>query len=65
MKQGYKVVRPPVGLRVSYLPAGYERIVVGSSAYYFSQGIYYVFDNGGYRVIDEPAYLDDTYNIGV
>lgn len=65
VKQGYKVVRPPVGLRVSYLPAGYKRIVVGSSSYYFSQGIYYVFDNGGYRVIDEPAYLDDTYNIGV
>tara|TARA_R110002012_G_C11636005_1_gene610199 strand:- start:1086 stop:1799 length:714 start_codon:yes stop_codon:yes gene_type:complete len=61
VKQGYKVVRPPVGLRVGYLPAGYERIVVRGSAYYFAQGIYYVFDNGAYRVIDEPAYLGDEY----
>ena len=65
VKQGYKVVRPPVGLRVGYLPAGYERIVVKGSAYYFAQGIYYVFDNGGYRVIDEPVYLDNTYDTGV
>ncbi|ABG41115.1 hypothetical protein Patl_2600 [Paraglaciecola sp. T6c] len=61
VKQGYKVVRPPVGLRVNHLPAGYERIVVRGSAYYFAQGIYYVFDNGAYRVIDEPAYLGDEY----
>lgn len=56
-KQGYKVVRPPVGLTVRYLPAGYERIVARGRTYYFAQGIYYVFDDGAYRVINEP---DDT-----
>ena len=61
VKQGYKVVRPPVGLRVNHLPAGYERLVMRGSTYYFAQGIYYVFEDGAYRVIDEPAYLDDEY----
>ncbi|MEH6711773.1 MAG: DUF6515 family protein [Paraglaciecola polaris] len=55
MNNGYKVVRPPVGLKVRHLPNGYERIVIQSRPYYFAQGIYYVFDNGDYRVIDEPS----------
>lgn len=67
-KQGYKVVRPPVGLTVRYLPAGYERIVARGLTYYFAQGIYYVFDDGAYRVINEPSdtliYQDDVYNAG-
>lgn len=65
-KQGYKVVRPPVGLTVRYLPAGYERIVARDRTYYFAQGIYYVFDDGAYRVINEPKdtliYQYDTFN---
>ncbi|MGY0590840.1 MAG: DUF6515 family protein [Paraglaciecola chathamensis] len=67
-KQGYKVVRPPVGLTVRYLPAGYERIVARGLTYYFAQGIYYVFEDGAYRVINEPSdtliYQDDVYNAG-
>lgn len=59
VNQVYTVVRPPVGLRVSYLPNGYEHIIIKGRPYYFLQGIYYVFDNGDYRVIEEPI-SDDT-----
>jgi hypothetical protein len=58
----YKVVRPPVGLRVEYLPTGYEHIIVQGRSLYFYQGIYYGLDNGGYRVIEEPS-SDALYGI--
>ena len=55
LNNGYTVVRPPIGLKVRSLPKGYERIVVRGNPLYFSLGIYYVFDNGYYRVIAEPT----------
>lgn len=55
LDKGYTVVRPPIGLKISLLPKGYERIIIMGSSYYFFQGIYYVYDAGNYRVIDEPA----------
>lgn len=64
INNGYTVVRPPVGLKVRSLPKGYERIVVRGKPCYFALGIYYVFDNGYYRVIDEPI-RDVTYSDSV
>ena len=55
LDKGYTVVRPPIGLKISLLPKGYERIIIMGSSYYFFQGIYYVYEAGNYRVIDEPA----------
>ncbi len=54
VSQGYAVVRPPVGLKVRSLPKGREKVVIKGRGYYVSQGIYYVHDNGYYRVINEP-----------
>ena len=53
--QGYTVVRPPVGLKILYMPNGYEIVVINGQSYYFYQGIYYAFDSGYYRVINEPV----------
>ncbi|WP_067982131.1 DUF6515 family protein [Neptuniibacter pectenicola] len=54
VSQGYAVVRPPVGLKVRSLPKGREKVVIKGRGYYVSQGIYYMHDNGYYRVINEP-----------
>ncbi|XQW85119.1 DUF6515 family protein [Thalassotalea piscium] len=62
LDKGYTVVRPPIGLKISLLPKGYERIIIMGSSYYFFQGIYYVYDAGYYRVIDEPASLVTSSN---
>lgn len=62
LDKGYTVVRPPIGLKISLLPKGYERIIIMGSSYYFFQGIYYVYDAGNYRVIDEPASFVSSSN---
>jgi len=54
-QQGYTVVRPPAGLKIRYMPNGYEIIIINGRQYYFYQGIYYDFDSGYYRVINEPV----------
>lgn len=37
----FSVVMPPLGIRISTLPPGYRRVVVGPSPYYYYNGIYY------------------------
>ncbi|MCK8520768.1 DUF6515 family protein [Aquimarina sp. D1M17] len=38
---GYVVVIPPVGFRITVLPVGYTRIVIGPSVFYYHSGVYY------------------------
>ena len=46
---------PAFGIRFNILPSGYSRIYVGSSPYYYNQGVYYrSYDNGGYEVVAPP-----------
>ena len=46
---------PVFGLRVNVLPFGYNRIYVGSSPYYYNQGVYYrSYDDDSYEVVAPP-----------
>ena len=38
---GYVMVMPPVGFRITVLPVGYTRIVVGPSVVFYHSGVYY------------------------
>jgi hypothetical protein len=53
----YVRVVPPVGIRVAVLPAGYVRLVVGPSVFFYAGGIFYVEDvsSGEYVVADPPV----------
>lgn len=55
-RQGYRVVRPPIGLTVSILPPFYTRVWVGGIPYYYAAGTYYLWEphNHVYQVVDEP-----------
>ncbi len=51
----YRHFGPTFGVRINLLPVGYSRIYVGSSPYYYNQGVYYrSYSNGGYEVIAPP-----------
>lgn len=38
----YRVVRPPLGLRISTLPASHIRVVIDGRIYYYYYGVFYV-----------------------
>ncbi|WP_235016389.1 DUF6515 family protein [Aquimarina sp. AU474] len=38
---GYVVVMPPIGFRISVLPVGYVRVVLGPSVFFYHSGVYY------------------------
>lgn len=53
----YSPVFAPIGIHVTILPAGYHRIYVGPSVYYYYDGIYYRNyndRNDEYEVVDAP-----------
>ncbi|APD08194.1 hypothetical protein UJ101_02696 [Flavobacteriaceae bacterium UJ101] len=50
----YVVVTAPKGVRVSVLPVGYNRIVIGGKPYFYFRGVYYVSVNNGYKVVEAP-----------
>jgi len=57
---GFAVVRPPVGLVISVLPAYYTTVWIGGFPYYYADDVYYRWrpaDNG-YVVVDPPAGAD-------
>jgi hypothetical protein len=70
-RQGvYKVVRPARGIRVSALPVGFRRIVVGPRHYFYYYGTFYnqINDTEQYETIDAPVgavidALPDGYDI--
>ncbi len=53
----YVHVVPPVGIRVAALPAGYFRLVVGPSVFFYASGIFYTQDisSGEYLVSEPPV----------
>jgi hypothetical protein len=53
---GFVVVRPARGLRITMLPAGYRRILVGPRVYYYHYGIFYtkVVNHNQYEIVDAP-----------
>lgn len=50
----YIVVRPPAGVFVSLLPAGYRIVPYGSQVYYYAYDVFYVSSGNGYRVVAPP-----------
>lgn len=66
----YRVVRPPVGIRIHSLPYGYRSIMMGRRHYYYYYGAFYVRPYGysGYEVVSPPLgaivdALPDGYEI--
>lgn len=49
----YRVVQPPIGFSLSYLPAGYAMVVVHGQPYYRYDNTYYVYQILG----NEPVYV--------
>lgn len=54
LNNAYTVVRPPIGLKIRYLPNGFERLLIDGKHYYFFQGIYYIAVGAYYQVVEEP-----------
>jgi hypothetical protein len=54
---GFKIAIgvPPVGIVVSYIPAGHRTIVVGGATYYYYDNVYYRASPGGYVVVPTPV----------
>ncbi len=68
-RNGYRVVRAPVGAFIYDLPRGFIKIYVGSHPYYRYEDTYYEGYRDGYRVVGEPIeYVRDIpryrYNRG-
>lgn len=63
LNNGYTVVHPPVGLKIRYLPQGFEDIFIHGIHYYFFQGIYYIANGGYYEVVEEPS--SDTTSLSI
>lgn len=57
----FRVVMPPIGIRVVTLPVGYRTYHMGPDPYYYYGGTYYRSYNNGYEVVKPPlgAVLDE------
>lgn len=51
---GYSVVPPPINAVVSYLPDGYETVLVGNDYFYYYGGAFYISIPQGYQVVQAP-----------
>ena len=52
----YIRVVPPAGIRLAVLPVGYRRIVIGSAAYFYYNGVFYTPVPGNeYVVVEAPV----------
>lgn len=67
---GYRVARPPFGIRVSILPFGFRHIMLGRRHYYYYYGTFYdrPYGYNGYEVVRPPLgaivdALPDGYEI--
>jgi len=63
INNGYTVVHPPVGLKIRYLPHGFEDVFINGIHYYFFHGIYYIANGVYYQVVDEPVIDETAYEI--
>lgn len=52
--KGFRVVRPPRGIVVDYLPIGFETLIIAGITYFLFAGIYYQKTDSGYVVVDTP-----------
>lgn len=51
---GYRVVAPPDGAGIPYLPNGYSTLVLGSDTFYYFGGIFYYHDGNSYIITQAP-----------
>jgi len=51
---GLAIASPPIGAVISFLPFGYQTIVVRDTPYYYYANIYYRPCPSGYTVVPEP-----------
>jgi len=63
LNNAYTVVRPPIGLKIRYLPNGFEDLFINGNHYYFYQGIYYIATGAYYQVVEEP--FNDTVSSSI
>ena len=52
---GFVIVKAPVGVRVTRLPAKRKRVIFGSATYYYAAGTFYQKQAGNYIVVAAPA----------
>jgi len=55
-QHGYRMVPPPHGIRVSYIPEGYVALKVTGVPYFYFEGVYYRHNSSGryYEVVPAP-----------
>lgn len=51
---GYRVVPPPYGASIRYLPSGYSTIALGDDTFYYYAGVFYINDGTGYIITQAP-----------
>ncbi|MDE3251743.1 MAG: hypothetical protein KGO92_02985 [Bacteroidota bacterium] len=51
---GYRVVAPPYGAGIPYLPNGYSTTVLGNDTFYYFGGIFYYNDGNSYIITQAP-----------
>ena len=51
----FMVVAPPIGIVVPSLPFGFVTLTIGGEPYYRYGDVYYIHDDGGYRVVPPPS----------
>jgi hypothetical protein len=59
---GYRVIAPPVGIRISTLPAGFSEIPVEGTNFYYYGGTFYRNYGNDYGVVEAP-YGAVVYNL--
>ena len=53
-------MRPPVGVVVPVLPAGYTTVYTAGVPYYYANDVYYVQQPGGYAVAEPPMLASEN-----
>lgn len=52
---GFRLIYPPFGIHIGFLPYGYYPFYIGPNPYYYYGGIYYTpYGDGGYQVVEPP-----------
>ncbi|HEY4789394.1 MAG TPA: DUF6515 family protein, partial [Bacteroidales bacterium] len=53
--EGFRVIAPPFGFRIGFLPRGYLSFYIGGFPYFYYCGTYYVQRDGQYEVVAPPV----------
>jgi hypothetical protein len=61
----YVVIRPPRGIRISYLPDYAREIWIGSALFFLAAGVYYIYEASTqqYVVVDPPQAVSYGYDV--